>query len=139
MSGETEAISGIGTQVLRFNGSDYEQIGEIASVNGPSSTREMIDATHLRTTGGYRAFISGLRDAGEVSLVMHFTRAGYLLCKADFEDDDQQLYKIILPDDEATELSFSGLITGIPLTVPVDDKITVDVTIKVSGKVDISS
>lgn len=136
---ETEAISGIGTQVLRFNGSEYEQIGEIASVEGPSSTREMIDATHLRTTGGYRAFISGLRDAGEVSLVMHFTRAGLLVVKNDFEENDEQLYKIVLPDDDATELSFSGLITGIPLTIPPDDKITLNVTIKVSGRVEVSS
>jgi predicted secreted protein len=139
MSGESEAISGLGTSVMRFNGSDYEEIGEVVEVGGPSSSRTVIDVTHLKTVGGFREFIAGLRDSGELALTMNFTREAFLICHADFLDDARQQYKVVFPDEDATEMAFSGLIVGLPLTVPPDDKIVMNVTIKISGGIDVSS
>ena len=57
----------------------------------------------------------------------------------DFESDDLQNYEIVLPDDEDTSLEFEGLVTELPLTIPMDNKITADVTIQVSGRVTMNS
>ena len=45
----------------------------------------------------------------------------------------------MLPDDDVTSVEFLGLVTELPLTIPTDDKVTADVTIKVSGQVTVNS
>ena len=134
----SNAFSGIGTIFNRWNGSAWVAIAEINSISGPSSTRETIDVTTLDSTGGYREFISNLRDAGDVSLNMNFTAATYELMKDDFEDDDVQEYQIVLPDADGTTLEFEGLVTELPIEIPLDDKISCNITIKVSGQVELN-
>lgn len=135
------ALSGQGTKFRRWNstGGIWEDIGEITGISGPSMSRNTIDTTVLATTGGYRTFIGALRDPGTITLNMNFTRATYEQMKEDFEDDSSQNYEIILPDDENTSFEFEGLVTELPLNVPTDDKITADVTIKISGQVTLES
>lgn len=131
----SKAIAGVGTQFYR-NGT---ALAEVNSINGPGMTRDFIDVTSLDSTGGYREFTAGFRDGGTVTLNMNFTRATYDLMKADFENDEEQIYEIVLPDDDVTSVEFLGLVTELPLTIPTDDKVTADVTIKVSGAVTVNS
>lgn len=135
------AKSGVGTLFRRWNGSSglWENIAEINNITGPGMTRDVIDTTALDTAGGYRTFITGFRNPGTVSLSMNFTRDTYETMKADFESDAAQNYEIVLPDDDTTTLEFEGLVTEIPLTIPPDDKITVDVTIQITGPVTLES
>ena len=102
-------------------------------------TRDFIDVTSLDSTGGYREFITGFRDAGTISLSMNFTRDTYDAFKADFESPSLQYYEICISDGENTTLEFAGLVTECPITIPTDDKITADVTIKITGQVTINS
>jgi len=131
----SKAIAGVGTKFFR-NGT---ALAEVNSINGPGMTRDFIDVTSLDSIGGYREFIAGFRDGGTVTLNMNFTRATYDLMKEDFENDDEQIYEIVLPDDDVTSVEFLGLVTELPLTIPTDDKVTADVTIKVSGQVTVNS
>jgi predicted secreted protein len=133
------AISGVGTQFRRWNGSAWANIAEVNSITGPTMTRDFIDVTSLDSTGGYREFITGFRDAGTISLSMNFTRDTYDAFKADFESPDLQYYEICLSDVENTTLEFAGLVTECPITIPTDDKITADVTIKITGEVTVNS
>ena len=134
------AVAGVGTMFRRWNGtSTWEAIAEINSITGPGMSRDVIDTTSLDTTDGYRIFIAGFRDSGTIVLNMNFRRDEYDTMKTDFESDDMQNYEIVLPDDENTTLEFEGLVTELPLTIPPDDKITVDVTIKISGKTEVNS
>lgn len=131
----SKAISGVGTKFFR-NGT---ALAEVNSINGPGMTRDFIDVTSMDSVGGYREFIAGFRDGGTVTLNMNFTRATYDLMKDDFENDDEQIYEIVLPDDDVTSVEFLGLVTELPLTISTDDKVTADVTIKVSGEVTVNS
>ena len=139
----SNAISGVGTLFQRSDGSSangtFRTIAEINTVSGPNLSRDTIDVTSLDSTGGYKEFIAGFRDGGEVSLEMNFTIDGYGQMKLDFEDDALVDYKVILPDTTATTFSFSGLVTAMGLSIPMNDKITCSVTIKVSGQVDVQS
>lgn len=135
----SNAVAGVGTRFRRWNGADWVDIAEINSITGPSMTRDTIDVTSLDSTGGYREFITGFRDAGTVSLAMNFTRDTYELMKDDFEDNILKNYEIVLPDLENTSLEFEGLVTELPMTIPADDKVTADVTIKISGQVVMNS
>jgi predicted secreted protein len=129
------AVAGVGTVFSRWNGSSYVPLAEVNSITGPSMTRNFIDVTSLDSTGGYREFITGFRDAGTLSLKMNFTAVSYLAMKADFESSIANQYQIALSDVAQTTLEFDGLVTECPLEIPTDDKITANVTIKISGPV----
>jgi predicted secreted protein len=101
-------------------------------------TRGTHDTTALDTPGGYRTFITGLRDAGTITLDVLFSNAGYALMKSDFESETVQNYEMVLPDAELTSFEFEGLVTELPLTVS-EAPITCRVTIKISGQVVMNS
>lgn len=138
----SDAISGVGTVFNRGDGTSSESftaIAEINTITGPNKTRDTIDVTSLDSTGGYKEFIGSFRDAGEVTLGMNFTLAGYSDMNADFELDTLVNYQIVLPDTGNTTFEFAALVTSLGLAIPMDDKITADVTLKISGEVTLTS
>ena len=137
----SEPIAGVGTKFMRWNSSTmvWDEIAQINSITGPGMSRDTIDTTSLDTEGGYRTFITGFRNPGTLTLSMNFTRSTYEQMKNDFESDVAQEYQILLPDTEETSLTFEGLVTELPLSIPPDDKVTADVTIQISGQVEMDS
>ena len=138
----SNAISGVGTVFKRSNMQStpvFAAIAEINSISGPDKSRGTIDVTSLDSTGGYLEFIASFRDAGQVQLEMNFTRDGYLDMNDDFEVDTLVDYQIVLPDTGNTTIDFSGLVINLGLAIPMDNKVTAPVTIKISGQVDITS
>lgn len=131
----TAAISGVGTLFKR----EAVTIAEINSITGPGMTRATIDVTSLDSTGGYREFITGFRDGGTVVLNMNYKKSNYDVMMSDFESNSTVSYSIVLNDTGASQLDFEGLVTELPLTIPLDDKITMVVTIKITGAVTFTS
>jgi predicted secreted protein len=129
----SNAVSGVGTLFRRWTGSAYQNIAEISQIDGPKKSRDTFETTSLDSTGGYKEFKASFRDAGTVTLNMNFTRATYEIMNNDFESDVLQNYEIVLPDAEDSTVEFQGLVTEIGLAIPMDDKISSDVTIKISG------
>lgn len=130
------AISGIGAKFYRWStdSSEWEAIAEVVSIGGPNKSRETIDVTSLDSEDGYKEFIGSLRDGGSINLTMNYRRDTYEIMNNDYESDVRQNYKIVLPDTDETTLEFEGLVTEVPLNVSMDDKISVETVIKVSGK-----
>jgi len=132
----SNAVSGVGTVFKRSNmlsTPTFAAIAEINSIKGPDKKRNVIDVTSLDSTGGYREFIAAFRDGGQVVLDMNFTRAGYDDMNDDFEIETLVDYQIVFPGSIGT-FEFSGLVTDLGNSIPLDDKITMAVTIKVSGQ-----
>ena len=134
---ESGAFAGVGTTFGRGTSQEgpFTPIAEINNISGPDKSRATMDTTSLDTLGGYKTFVGGFRDSGQVQLAMNFTRAGYELMNDDFEDSDKVWYQIALPDDDDTKLTFQGLVVSLGSAVPLEDKVTASVTIKISGKV----
>ena len=139
----TEAFAGVGSLLKRGNGAvpveTFTAIAEVNSITGPNKSRSTIDATSLDSAGGYREFIAGFRDAGEVTFTANFTQDGFVLINSDFESDAFVNYQIVLSDTPITTFDFAGLVTALGMAVPMDDKVTMDITIKISGQVTMSS
>jgi predicted secreted protein len=134
----SSAIAGVGTQFKRWSGSTWVAIAEINSITGPGMTKDTIDVTSLDSIGGYREFIPGFKNAGTVSLSMNMTQASVATMLADFDSPDFQNYEIQL-HEAGVYLEFEGFVTEMPLTIPPDDKVTMDVTIQISGPVNLTS
>ena len=140
----SDAFSGVGTTFGRANGiasslPTFTTIAEVNSIDGPNKSRDTIDVTSLNSTDGYREFIPSFRDAGEVSLEMNFTQAGYIIMTDDFETEDSREYRITLPDTGGTLIEFDAYVTSLGLGIPMDDKVTAPVTLKITGPVRITS
>lgn len=131
----SDAFSGVGTVFKR----GAEAIAEVNSISGPNLTRNTIDCTSLDSTGGYREFIAGFRDGGEVTLNMNFTMASWQDFKDDFDLDTSVAYSIVLGNTEENTFGFDAFITSLGLAVPMDDKVTSDVTLKIDGAIAITS
>lgn len=121
----------------------YVSLAHITNITGPSMTKDTIDTTALDTVGGYRTFITGFKNAGTLTLTMMFTADGYNALKDFYDNDLPQKFRITLPDKatddgHGTQLTFDGLVTEIPLTIPPDDKITCDVTVQIVGTVNLA-
>lgn len=141
-------ISGVGTKFRKWDGAAWLDIAQITGIEGPGKTKETIDVTALDSIGGYRKFIGSFRDGGDVALTMNYTRDGYDEMNADYESECEVDYEIVLPDgnrdaacgttlDETlnTTFQFKGIVTELPISIAVDSQVTMNVTIKVSGKV----
>lgn len=142
----TVAAIGHGVRVQRNPGNspaEVEDIGELLEVSGPSLARDAVEATHSRSANRFREFISGLRDGGEITLTIALypdSAAGSSHRKLvdDYEDDDAITYRMLFPDG-ATYWEFDGLVTSLEHASPIDDRMTMAVTIKISGQPELGS
>jgi len=138
----SRAISGVGTKLYRdaagdSSEADWRVISEVLSISGPTMSRGTIDVTNLDSEGGYREFITGFRDAGDITASINYYKDGYKSLKEDFEADDPRWFKIVLPDGQS--LWFEAFVTGIPLDIPLDSQISYNVTFKITGRTDYDS
>lgn len=115
---------------------DYVTVAEVTNITPPNLARDAVDATHTASSEGWREFIPGLKDAGEVTFEMNFVPSGAstdLVLEA-FNADDPVSCKITFPDTPPTEWTFSAICTGFEPEAPVDDKMVASVTLKLTGK-----
>lgn len=127
---------GFGTEFQRGTGVGpviYTTVGEVIDITLPELTRDTKEATHYKSPERYREYIGGLRDGGEAGFTVQFKDSADLtLLLADYQSDLPVAYKIVFPD--ATSWSFTGLVTKVGATVPMEERMTAEVTVKLSGK-----
>lgn len=122
-------------EISTNGGSSWTEIGEVFNITPPSSSVDIIDATHMQSPNRDREFILGLNDPGEASFELNFipgsatdtfllgVKVAYALVKC----------RITWPN--AVIWTFDGLMTGYEPSAPNDDKLTATVTFKVTGSV----
>lgn len=135
------AVVAKGTLFKRGDGSSIESFAALAEMNSiglPNQTRPMIDVTDLDSLA--REFVPGLLDAGQVVINMNFTRDTYIDMKADLGNDDSVNYQIVFPDAGETTIDFAGYAQEMSGEAPgPDERISVDVTFKITGDITITS
>lgn len=115
----------------------YSYVKEVTSLNGPTQTKETIDTTSMDTTDGYRTFIAGFKDGGEISGEANFTSESFQDMQDLFADSDAGYFIIELPNDEGTHITFTGLVTANQMSASVGEKMSASFTIKLSGGITI--
>lgn len=112
-------------------------LANLTSIDGISVSSDTIETTNLSTEGGYRTFVTSLKDAGEVSISGHFDFESHDLLLTDFEDGSVDSYTIEFPDvatTKGTQWTFSAVVSAFSTAVAMEDLISFDATLKVSGK-----
>ena len=114
----------------------FTTIAEVADIGGPSFSRESIETTSHDSTGGYREFIPGLREGGEVTFTINFMPedATHVAAIAQFDDDSVHNWELVYPILPSKKWVFAAFLTKFDTKAPVGEKLSADLTLKVSGK-----
>jgi hypothetical protein len=137
----TTARIGYGTTLTDKGvaGSGTDAIGEITDLNIGGITLETVDATHMDSADAFREHIAGLLDSGDVTFTLQClpVNSGSALNWHRIKDNQKArslvVYEIKLPTNVTA--TFSAFVTSIGIPIPLDDKITTAVTLKVSGEI----
>lgn len=114
----------------------FTTIAQIYALSGPSLQQEELDVTDHSSTDGWKEFIGGLKDGGEVSGELHFDGAQATqdettgLQKA-LKDGTVKNYRITFTD--GTSITFAALVKSFEFAANVGDKLTAAFALKVSG------
>lgn len=119
---------------------NFAAIAQVGDITGPTMTAGTYDSTSHDTTGGYKTFITGLKDAGEVGFKLFFDPAAATHKDATgglvdaYKNNLVNYWKIAMGNvSPAANWTFRGVITKIDFAYPVDGPQTAQVTIKISG------
>lgn len=132
---ETQASLGYGSifAVSTDDGATYVDLAEVSDITPPSSTIDMVDATHMQSPNADREFIIGLSDPGEASFSMNFVPGSAADLKIQAVKAARARVKCRITFPNGITWTFSGLLMTYEPAVPTDDKMTATVSFKVSG------
>lgn len=147
---DSDARTGFGALLQKGNGigspEDFVTILGIKSISGPSISRETHDTTVMTSPGGWREFNGGLKDGGEVGFGANWLPRdetqgqGDDGLMAEFDKDSCESrgnWRIVVPacpGEPEVYLEFQGILTGQNVDIPMDDLMSFEGTIKVSGR-----
>lgn len=137
----TEARIGYGTTVSIKNTDSpatYDEMAEVFEVTPPNQQVDQVEATHNQSPNRTREFISGLTSPGECSFQMNFIPGSTsdVILTALKDSGDYRMTKITFPNTVTWE--FLSAVTGYEPAAPTDDRMTVTVTLTVSGATQIT-
>jgi predicted secreted protein len=93
----SEQIIAYGATVKRStDGATFTAIPECKGVAIPATEQEYIDVTSLDSPNGFREYIRGMKDAGNITVPCGYTADGYEQQIADQNGSDPIYYEVIL-------------------------------------------
>lgn len=131
-----------GAILEQFNTTDgYVTIAQVDDISGPGLGLNAPDVTAHDSTGAYRAVVGGVKEIGEVSLVLLFDPAAatHVAVRTALTSREAEIFKMIFPDAGNTEWAFNAFVTAFEPTAPVDDKLAANVTLLGTGEPKIES
>lgn len=116
----------------------FMDIAEIIDLTPPNMSRDEIDVSNHDSSDGYKEYIPGWRDGGEVAVranwlptnTTHDATTGML---ASFNNDDAHNWRIVLPNNLLT-IPLRGFLTAFEPDLPIEEQGDLTMTIKVTGK-----
>lgn len=132
----TSGYSAFGT-TLKWNG---EALAELQSIGGPGISVETVDLTShdsLAAASGFREFVAGLRDGGDVSIEGNFIpgdTAGQRAFITDMKAGTIREVIITGPSGAGFTWTFNAIATAYEPSYPFDGKLGFTATLKVTGK-----
>lgn len=131
----SQAITSKGTQMQLGNGAGTEvftTIAEVLSISGPGEQVATLDATSMDSTG--KEYISSaLPDVTDVTFELHFlsNNVQHQQLRTDLRAGTKRNFKLLLPD--TTTVAFTALVTALSPEMPLEGKVTQNVTLKPTG------
>ena len=115
---------------------DSNTIGGLRSVTIPESDSTDIDVTTHSSTSGYKEYIGGLKDGGTVTLEGVYLPADTgQAALADPTSQGGDPVGVVVTFSDSSTASFNAVVKGYGVTNPLDDTVTFNASLKVSGPI----
>jgi hypothetical protein len=133
--------------------SDFRDALNVRDIAGPTAESDEVECTNFSSTNNYREFLVGMIDPGEITFNVcweteplsegsagaWFDTATSLIWPHEqittlFENRTNTSWRIVLPTTTKI-ISFNGRVRAFQPNIPVDDVITADVTVRLSGAI----
>jgi predicted secreted protein len=142
----TLGISAFGTLLKIGDGGTPETfttIAEVRDISGPSLALDTADVTSHDSPGGWEEHIGTILRSGEITFTVNFvpTHATHNPSTgliADMVNREVRNFQLVFPNVGNTTWAFAALVTGFEPAEPVDDALTADVTLKLTGQPSLS-
>lgn len=124
------AQAAMGTKILV----NSNNVADIKSIGGMDLSADTIETTTL-DSGGWRTFMQGMKDGGDVSVSGFFNPGdsnGQVSLYNSFNSGALLNLAILFPFGAAW--NFSGIVTGISTSAEMEDVVSFEATVKVSGQ-----
>jgi len=116
-------------------------IGTLTSIVTPEISADTIESTTLDTATGYKTFVQGIRDGGEVSMTGYFdpSDTGQTALKTALDAGTVDTYTITFPFGTNT-WTFTATVTKYKTgEANLSDLLSFEITVKISGKPNLGS
>lgn len=125
----------------------FTKVAEIQDIDGPSMSKDTIEVTSQDSANGWREFIPGMRDGGEVGITANWipasaTHDGSVGVLSKFLDDDLHNWQIVTAGDGSSgsmDIEFAAIVTDYNISLPMEEQAQVEFTLKISGAVSIDA
>lgn len=114
-------------------------VGRLTSVGEIQPDSEEVDVTTLESAGGYREYIQGFRDSGEVELSGYHDAgdAGQKALRAAYDDGKIGAFEVCFSD--GTKVNFSGFVKSHAIgAAEVDGAVGFGAVVRISGAVTVA-
>ena len=115
------------------------QVAEVISISLPNPQVSDVEATHFNSPGRAREYIPGLIENGEITFGINFDAgsASDTLINSALNDDTPRDIMVSVPTVSGVnqEFTFPGIVKGYEKTIPIDDRQTATITVRVAGAV----
>jgi hypothetical protein len=109
------------------------EIGQVRSINGPGADFADVDTTCMDSTSNFRTFSAGLGDGGEVTLALLYDPSAHAPLANALGARTTKYWTIYHGSSSGDTDTFYAYVKSIGRTIPMDDMIAADVTLKVTG------
>lgn len=132
----TDALIGYGTGLEVFSSGAFVEIAEVFNVTPGEATTDRVDATHMKSPGRRREYISGLIDSGEASFEINWIPGSPTdVILRDLQTSGENVdWRFIFKN--GVTLTVEASVTGFSKAVPLDDKMSATLTLSLSGDED---
>lgn len=128
-----------GTVERSADGVTYTAIPEVKGIAVPTITTEYPEVTNLDSPDGFREYIKGLKDPGEITLTCGYTPAGMTQQLADQALPDAAYYRVTLrpapSQSTGDRFTFRGFPTPTPVDNGVGEPMDMSIQIRITGNV----
>lgn len=115
---------------------DDTAVGGLTSIGGVEVSAETTDVTALDNTTGYKEYLGGFKDGGEVPLegFLDGDDAGQDAMYAAMEDQEVHQFSVVFPAAIGKTWTFPGVVTKFATSAALNDGIKYSASVKVTGK-----
>jgi predicted secreted protein len=112
-------------------------VAEITSISPPSVSRDDIETTHYDSDDGFKEYMAGLADGGDISIECNLIVGdtnGQQGLRADYEAGTVQSFELALPNAANSSWEINAIVKEYSESSPIGDKLGFTAILKVTGK-----